>query len=110
MTRLYGISNCDTCRKARKTLEKSGVAVVFRDIREDPLTPGEIARFLREFDAELVNSRSTTWRGLDEAARARPPEALLAEHPTLMKRPVIETGKVLTLGWSDAIAARHIAA
>ena len=51
-----------------------------------------------------------TWRGLDEAARARPPEALLAEHPTLMKRPVIETGKVLTLGWSDAIAARHIAA
>ena len=54
----------------------------------------------------MVNRRSTTWRGLDEAARAGDPVRLISAHPTLMKRPVIEDGGVLTLGWDAETAGR----
>jgi arsenate reductase-like glutaredoxin family protein len=47
-----------------------------------------------------MNTRSTTWRGLDEAARDRDPLELLAEHPTLIKRPLIERDGVWTVGWT----------
>ncbi|MBT8459765.1 MAG: hypothetical protein KJN60_08870 [Boseongicola sp.] len=108
MTVLYGISTCDTCRKARKALENSGLEVAFRDVRAEPLAAGEIARFLAEFGGSLLNTRSTTWRGLSESERARAPEALLAAHPTLMKRPVIEGPGGLTLGWDKAAQAAHL--
>jgi len=105
---LYGIGTCDTCRKARKTLENSGLAVEFRDVRAAPLSAGEIGRFLAEFGGALLNTRSTTWRGLSESERARAPEALLADHPTLMKRPVIEGPGGLTLGWDQAAQGVHL--
>ena len=97
---LYGIKTCDTCRKAAKAL-----GLTMRDVRADPLSSDDIARFLQAFGSDLVNTRSTTWRGLDEAERARTPEALLADHPTLMKRPVIEKDGQLYLGWGAAVKA-----
>lgn len=105
---LYGISTCDTCRKARKALENNGLEVEFRDVRAEPLSADEIARFLAEFGGKLLNMRSTTWRGLSESERGRAPEALLAAHPTLMKRPVIEGPGGLTLGWDEAAQATHL--
>ncbi|NNL19388.1 MAG: hypothetical protein HKP37_11670 [Boseongicola sp.] len=108
MTVLYGISTCDTCRKARKALESKGLEVRFRDVRAEPLSDGEIARFLAEFGGSLLNTRSTTWRGLSERERGGAPEALLAAHPTLMKRPVIEGPGGLTLGWDKAAQAAHL--
>ncbi|MFA7433049.1 MAG: ArsC/Spx/MgsR family protein [Gemmobacter sp.] len=105
---LYGIPTCDTCRKARKELEAGGANVTFRDIRAEPLAATEIAGFLAEFGEKLINRASTTWRGLDEAARAADPAGLLAQHPTLMKRPVIRSGAGLTLGWNAAVKAQHL--
>lgn len=52
---------------------------------------------------DLLNTRSTTWRGLDEAERAKPPLDLIAEHPTLMKRPLIEKDGEFFLGWSKDV-------
>ena len=49
--------------------------------------------------------RSTTWRGLDEADRAKPPLVLLAEHPALMKRPLITNGDEMYLGWDKTTQA-----
>jgi len=98
---VYGIKTCDTCRKAVQQL-----GAELRDIRADPLTKAERARFFAAFGDALVNTRSTTWRGLDEAQRARDPDALLAEHPTLMKRPVIDASGTLYLGYgADTKAA-----
>jgi Spx/MgsR family transcriptional regulator len=108
MTVLYGISTCDTCRKARKALENSGLDVEFRDVRAVPLSEAEIARFLAEFGGSLLNTRSTTWRGLSESERGGTPETLIAAHPTLMKRPVIEGPGGLTLGWDKAAQAAHL--
>ena len=104
---LYGIKACDTCRKARKSIEKTGKSVNFVDIRETPLTKDEWQRLLAEFGGDLLNRKSTTWRGLSEDEREDAPLTLLQKHPTLMKRPVIE-GQELTLGWNAAAQAVHL--
>ena len=102
---LYGIPTCDTCNKALKALEAAGRTVAFRDVRAQPLSEAERLRFVAEFGDEIVNRASTTWRGLGDFAKAMEPEDQIAAHPTLMKRPVIEAGGRLYLGWGDEVQA-----
>ena len=105
---LYGLKACDTSRSAAKTLEQAGHEVQFRDVCADPLSPSELRRFGEAFGDALVNRRSTTWRELPESERGRADMEVLADHPTLMKRPVIEDGDLLTLGWDKAAQAKHL--
>ncbi len=102
---LYGISTCDTCKKALKALKADGIEVTFRDVRAEPLTAEEIAEFVQAFGDAIINRQSTTWRSLGEFLKAAEPEAQLAAQPTLMKRPVIRSGKDLHLGWDDKVNA-----
>jgi arsenate reductase len=99
--KLYGLKTCDTCKKAMKAL-----GAELRDVRAEPLSPPEWQRFLDAFGDRLVNRASTTWRQLDPAERLRPPLQLLAAHPTLMKRPVIERDGELFLGWDEDVRAK----
>ena len=99
--KLYGLKNCDTCRKALKMLPN----VEFLDVRADGVPVDVMLSAQQEFGDALMNTRSTTWRGLDEAARQRPPLDLLKEHPALMKRPLIEHKGALYLGWSKEVQA-----
>lgn len=100
--RIYGIKTCDTCRKAAKALDAPLV-----DIRAEPLSEEKLTSFLDAFGEALVNKRSTTWRSLEDAERSEAPEALLARHPTVMKRPVIEDDAgALYLGWGSDVKAR----
>ena len=101
--KLYGLKTCDTCRKAVKALQAAGHAVEMVDVRATPLALGQIGAFLDLFGDALVNRKSTTWRQLSEAERARDPAALLGAHPALMKRPVIEDGDALWLGWGKDV-------
>lgn len=106
--KLYGLKTCDTCKKALKALEAAGHDVTFVDVRADGVSQAQLADWSAAHGAALINTRSTTWRGLDEAARARAdtdPVGLLAEHPALMKRPVIVTGAASHLGWSKDVQA-----
>jgi len=102
---VYGIRQCDTCRKALKWLEARGVEHRFHDLRADGLEPGKIATWLASpFADRIVNRRSTTWRGLNEAQKASTGDVLaklLLEHPTLVKRPVFESAgaAVLAVGF-----------
>ncbi|WP_353471804.1 ArsC/Spx/MgsR family protein [Salipiger sp. H15] len=98
---IYGLKTCDTCRKAQKALPDAE----FRDVRADGVPAEVIASALAEFGDKLVNTRSTTWRELDEAERARPAPDLLAAHPTLMKRPLIVDGATMHLGWTKDVEA-----
>lgn len=103
---IYGIKTCDTCRKALKALPDA----IFRDIRSEPLSEAERAEFLARFGDAVINRASTTWRGLSEAERETPLDRLLADHPALMKRPLIRAGDTLYLGWkADVQSALGVA-
>lgn len=107
MTTLYGIINCDTCRKARRFLDAAGVPYRFHDLRQDGVTKEQVQRWLAALGVEtLVNRRSTTWRALNETERARATQdqatELLLEHPTLIKRPVLDTGDSVHVGFREA--------
>lgn len=99
--RLYGLKTCDTCRKALKSLPDAE----FVDVRSQGVPADVLARAFERFGDTLLNTRSTTWRGLDAATRARPVLGLLADHPTLMKRPLIENGAEMYLGWTPQTQA-----
>jgi arsenate reductase len=106
MLTVYGIKQCDTCRKALKWLAAQGVEHRFHDFRVDGLS----AELLREwldssFADKLVNRRSTTWRQISEEQRQSKGEelvALLLEYPTLIKRPVFVTDKIVIVGFNLA--------
>ena len=100
-TTIFGIKTCDTCRKAIAALPDA----TFHDVRATPLSPETLARFVGAFGDALVNRSSTTWRGMDEGTRALPIAVLLAQHPTVMKRPVIERDGALYLGWKADVQA-----
>ncbi len=100
--RLYGLKTCDTCRKALKSFPDAE----FVDVRDDGVPETVLSQAFAEFGDALLNIRSTTWRGLDEQQRTRPPLELLKEHPTLMKRPLIEKGGALVLGWTPEARAK----
>jgi arsenate reductase len=90
-----------------KALQANSVVHEFIDIRAEADLADRVPVWLEAVGAKaLINTRSTTWRGLDEEQRARMESdaaGLLIENPTLIKRPVIEQGETVTVGWSDAI-------
>ncbi len=100
---LYGLKNCDTCRKALIALEKRGYEVRLHDLRRDGFAHGTADRFHDAFGEKLLNRRSTTWRKLSVDEQSGDPVALLRSHPALMKRPVIETRDKLHLGWGPEV-------
>lgn len=109
MITLYGLKNCDTCKKALKALAADGLEHRFMDIRAEADLADRMPVWLDAVGATaLINTRSTTWRSLDEGQRGRAdtdPAALLVENPTLIKRPVIESGEGVTVGWSADVHA-----
>lgn len=100
---LHGLRTCDTCRKALAALRDSGRDVTFRDIRADPLTRAELERVYAALGDGIINRRSKTWAGLAVSERAEDPLALVARHPALMKRPLIEAEGALHLGWDRQV-------
>ncbi|WP_299615368.1 arsenate reductase family protein [uncultured Tateyamaria sp.] len=98
---IYGLKTCDTCRKAIKALPDAR----FVDVRADGVPADVMQAALAVFGEKLVNTRSTTWRGLSEEARQGTPQALLAAHPTLMKRPLVTDGDDMHLGWTKDVQA-----
>ncbi|MEM6636699.1 MAG: ArsC/Spx/MgsR family protein [Pseudomonadota bacterium] len=100
--RVWGLKNCDTCRKAVQTLSKAGFDPVFIDVRVDGLADADLDQFLDQFSDTLLNRRSTTWRGLSASDQVGDPKDLVKRFPAVMKRPVIEDDNgSLHLGWSS---------
>ncbi|MFN2348826.1 MAG: ArsC family reductase [Thioalkalivibrio sp.] len=104
MTTLYGIKNCDTVKKARKWLDEHGVDYRFHDFRADGLEAKQLDAWIRAVGWEtLLNRRGTTWRKLAEDVREgidkQRAAALMLEQPTLIKRPVVEHGKQVIVGF-----------
>jgi Spx/MgsR family transcriptional regulator len=107
---LYGLATCDTTRAARKWLDSQGVAHRFHDVREDGLTRSVVEGWVKQLGWEKVlNKASTTWRGLPEADKQGVDQkraiALLLANPTLVKRPVLDRGGTLALGFKPGAYA-----
>lgn len=106
----YGLKTCDTCRKAQKELRAAGKSFDVVDVRADGVSADKLLAWTKKLDwQKLLNTRSTTWRGLDDADKAdvtiEKAIALMATHPTLIKRPVIEIDGKLYVGWTPATKA-----
>lgn len=113
MITVWGLKACDTCRKARAWLDGRSVPHAFRDVRADGLSAADVQPWLDAVGADvLVNRRGTTWRGLDDQAKARADDPaavsdLLVEHPALVKRPVFVGGDgTVVVGFGKAEQAR----
>jgi len=108
MTTLFGLDNCDTCRKARNWLTRSGIAHAFVDYRAQPQAPATLVEWKEQVGGWdlLVNKSSTTWRNLSPHRKAPGSDAewklLLREYPQLIRRPVVVTDDgTVSQGFSD---------
>lgn len=94
---LYGLPNCDTCRKARKWLQAAGIDFDFVDYRAEPVSAATLERWAAGLGGwdRLVNKASRTWRQLPEELKAARTDAqwlrLIAGHPAVVRRPVVES-------------------
>jgi arsenate reductase len=115
MISIYGLKNCDTCRKALKWLQAEGIKHEFKDIRAGELTDTQVQGWIDAVGWEtLLNRRGTTWHKLSDAEKegvdATKAKALMVAQPTLIKRPVFETGLTVIVGFKDAeVEALHAA-
>ena len=99
--KLYGLKNCDTCKKALKEIKHARKNIEFVDIRDSYMPLDLIQDLLdRHSDGLLVNRKSITWRNLSHEDRQTPASTLLQAHPTLIKRPIIVVGDHSFVGWN----------
>jgi arsenate reductase-like glutaredoxin family protein len=103
-----GLKNCDTCRKALKSLAVAGHRPDVTDVRADAISATDIAAIVSAFGDKAVNRASTTWRGLSDVEKEADPAILLAAHPTLLKRPAIELDGEWTIGWKADVQAKYL--
>lgn len=107
MIKVYGLKNCDTCRKALAWLTQESIKHQFIDLRGDGIAAKDIRRFADAVGVDvLLNKASTTWRALDDAEKSdlsKPALVkLIAAHPALMKRPVFECNDKIVVGFREA--------
>jgi arsenate reductase len=101
---VYGIKNCDTMKKARAWLDEHGVAYRFHDYKTEGIAVGTLSGWAKQVGWEtLLNRAGTTFRKLADQDKAGLTEkkaiALMAAQPAMIKRPVIEAGGALLVGF-----------
>ena len=116
MITIYGIHNCDTVKKTRKWFDTNEVSYAYHDFRNDGFEPELALRWSESIDHNLlINRRSTTWKQLSEAQKQMLNDSetdgsgiveliakLIVEHPTLIKRPVIDTQSEIFIGYNES--------
>ena len=102
---IYGISNCDTVKKAKNWLDQHSIDYQFHDFRKQGLDETTINQWLKTVSWDkILNKRSTSWRNLDasiqQAVNSSNVVSLLVENPTLIKRPVMDVNGTITIGFN----------
>ena len=101
---IYGIKNCDTMKKARQWLDGHGVVYVFHDYKKEGIERARLEAWAEAVGWETVLNRSgATFRALPEAAKQGLTEAkaiaLMLAQPSMIKRPVLDVGGALIVGF-----------
>lgn len=105
---VYGITNCDTVKKARGWLEAQGVEYTFHDFKKQGLPEKHLDAWLKAVGWEkLLNRKGTMWRKLDERTQASVHDAasarvVMTAEPRVIKRPVVEWGNGTTVGFDES--------
>lgn len=114
---VYGISNCDTVKKARAWLTGHGLAYQFHDFKKQGVPTELLPQWLTQVgEPVLLNRKGTTWRKLDEATRAAVVDdssatVLMLAQPSVIKRPVVLwPDQRITAGFDAEKFAAHAAA
>jgi arsenate reductase len=105
--KIYGIRNCDTMKKVFAWLDAKKIAYDFHDYKKDGVPPGKLKEWAAKAGWEkLANTRGPTWRKIPEPQRENPTEAsvlaLLAQNSSAIKRPIVEAGSKLLIGFDPA--------
>ncbi len=106
MIKIYGIPNCDTMKKARKWLDSNNLEYEFHDYKKAGVPEKNLKQWVKKAGLEIVlNKRGTTWRKLDDSVKDNIDETsaiqLMLENPSMIKRPVLENGKILLVGFKE---------
>ena len=112
-TTIYGIKNCDTMKKARAWLDSHDVRYEFYDYKTAGIEASVLARWCVEVGWEtLLNRAGTTFRKLPEAQKAdlneRKAISLMLRQPSMIKRPVLQLGKRLLVGFKPDVYAQAV--
>ncbi|MEH6757589.1 MAG: ArsC family reductase [Parasphingorhabdus sp.] len=107
VTKMYGISNCDTVKKARNWMERNGINYVFHDYKKSGITKDLLELWVMQVGWEpLLNKRGTTFKKLPDMMKENIDEntaiMLMVESPSMIKRPVLEHGEALVVGFKAA--------
>jgi arsenate reductase len=102
--KIYGTRNCDTMKKAFAWLEGNRIPYEFHDYKKDGVPPGKLKEWAKRVGwPKLANTRGPTWRKIPDVEKAGIDEAralaLLERYPSAIKRPVLETGSRLIVGF-----------
>lgn len=111
--KVFGIKNCDTMKKAFTWLDTQGIDFEFIDYKKAGIAENHLPEWVWQAGWEaLLNTRGLTWRKLPEEDRADMDKTkaikLMAQHPTLIKRPVLDTGTTLIVGFDPEKYAREL--
>lgn len=114
-TIIYGIKNCDTMKKARAWLDAHGVAYAFHDYKTAGVEKDRLKQWSDEVGWEtLLNRAGTTFKKLPDSDKDGLTEkkalALMLAQPSMIKRPVLEIGGKLLVGFKQDIYAKEVAA
>jgi arsenate reductase len=104
VTTIFGIKNCETMKKAFAWLDGHGVSYSFHDYKAAGIDVQRLQAWSKQVGWEvLLNTRGTTWRKLSPTQQAHLDEnkalKLMSEHPGLIKRPVLQHGDALLVGF-----------
>ena len=111
--KIYGIKNCDTMKKAFAWLEANKVDYEFHDYKKDGVPPGKLKAWAAKVGWEkLANTRGPTWRKIPDADRVGLNEAkviaLLEKNSSAIRRPIVEVGDKLVVGFDERQLAASI--
>ena len=107
---IYGIKSCDTMKKARSWLDAHKIAYVFHDYKAAGIERGVLEGWASQVGWEtLLNRQGTTFKKLPDASKAGLDKAkaigLMLAQPSMIKRPVLDVGGKLTVGFKPEIYA-----
>jgi len=108
--KMYGIPNCNTIKKAKDALAAKGLDFEFHNYKKDGIDKDTLESWCDQVGWEvLLNTRGTTWRKLsaddkENVTRAKA-IALMCAYPSMIKRPVLDTGDKIIVGFDEQVYA-----